>query len=67
MDAPGVRDYLLWRTRMTVANRMDAIGREADFRMERDPVLAEAVRLLGAVTTQAELLRTADERVARGG
>ncbi len=67
MNAPGVRDYLLWRTRMTVANRMDAIGREADFRMERDPVLTEAVRLLGSVTTQAELLRTADERVARGG
>lgn len=67
MDAPGVREYLLWRTRMTVANRMDAIGREADFRKERDPVLTEAVRLLGLVTTQAELLRTADERVATGG
>jgi carboxyl-terminal processing protease len=67
MDAPGVRDYLLWRTRMTVANRMDRIGREADFRKERDPALTEAVRLLGSVTTQAELLRTADQRVARGG
>jgi len=52
---------------MTVANRMDAIGRESDYRMERDPVLAEAVRLLGSVTSQAELLRTADDRMARGG
>ncbi|HSW30046.1 MAG TPA: S41 family peptidase [Longimicrobiales bacterium] len=67
LQAPGVRDYLLWRTRMTVANRMDAIGREADFRMERDPVLTEAVRLLGSATSQAELLRTADDRMVRGG
>jgi len=66
IDAPGVRDYLLWRTRLTVANRMDAIGREADFLKERDPVLTEAVRLLGSVTSQAELLRAADGRLARG-
>ncbi|NJD19596.1 MAG: S41 family peptidase [Gemmatimonadetes bacterium] len=67
MDAPGVRDYLLWRTRMTVANRMDAIGREADFRKERDPVLTEAVRLLAAGTTQEALFRAAGERTAKGG
>lgn len=67
MDAPGVREYLLWRTRMTVANRMDAIGREADYRKERDPVLTEAVRLLGSVTSQAELFRSADAKVAKGG
>jgi carboxyl-terminal processing protease len=67
LDAPGVREYLLWRTRMTVANRMDAIGREADFRRERDPVLTEAVRLLGSVTTQAALFRTADTTVTKGG
>ncbi len=66
LNAPGVRDYLLWRTRRTVANRMDAIGREADYLKERDPVLTEAVRLLGLVTSQAELLRTADDRMARG-
>jgi carboxyl-terminal processing protease len=65
LDAPGVREYLLWRTRMTVANRMDRVGREADFRKERDPVLTEAVRLLGTASTQAQLFtaaRTPHER-----
>jgi len=59
LDAPGVREYLLWRTRMTVANRMDQVGREADFRKERDPVLTEAVRLLSTASTQAQLFTAA--------
>lgn len=67
LDAPGVRDYLAWRVRLTIANRMDAIGREADFRMERDPALTQAVRLLGSVTSQADLFRAADAQVARRG
>ena len=67
MDAPGVRDYLNWRARMTVAARMDDIGREADFRMERDPVLTEAVRLLGAATSQRDLFRAAGEELAQRG
>lgn len=65
MDAEGVRDYLHWRTRMAIAARMDDVGREADFRMERDPVLTEAVRLLGSVTTQGDLFRAAGEKVVR--
>ena len=60
MDAPGVRDFLNWRTRMTIAARMDAVGREADFRLERDPVLREAVRLLGSASSQADLFRAVD-------
>jgi len=67
MDAPGVRDYLNWRTRMAIAARMDDIGREADFRMERDPVLTEAVRLLGQATSQQDLFRAVGEDVARRG
>lgn len=57
---PEVRDYLAWRSRVGIAQRMNDIGREADFRLERDRVLAEAVRLLGESTTQAELYRAAD-------
>jgi len=67
MNAPGVRDYLNWRTRMTIAARMEDIGQEADFRMERDPVLTEAVKLLGSVSTQAALFKAADAEAARRG
>lgn len=69
VDAPGVRDFLHWQTRLGVAARMDAVGREADFRMERDPVLREAVRLLGSASSQADLFREVDAlaHVGAGG
>ncbi len=67
MNAPGVREYLEWRTRMTIAARLEDIGQEADFRMERDPVLTEAVKLLDSATTQAELFKAADADAARRG
>ena len=57
-----VRDYLAWRLRVGIAQRMNDIGAEANFRQERDPVLEEAVRLLGEVTTQTELFEVAEER-----
>ena len=59
VNDPAVRDYLHWRTRITVAQRMLDVGREADFRMERDPVLSEAARLLESVSSQAELFAAA--------
>ena len=63
----GVRTYLRWRARISVAQRMDDLGAEADIRMERDPVLSEAVRLLRTSTSQAQLFQAADaERVRRG-
>lgn len=62
VDAPGVRDYLAWRTRMAIAQRMDEIGREADFRRERDPVLTEAVRLLTSSGSQGELFQAVAAR-----
>lgn len=68
LDAPGVRDWLAWRARMGIAQRMDEVGREADVRMERDPVLTEATRLLRTATTQAALFRqAADRQASRGG
>jgi len=59
-DDPALRDYLNWRLRMTVAARMNDLGAEADFRRERDPVLTEAIRLLGTTTSQAELFEAVD-------
>ncbi len=63
----GVRKYLRWRGRINVAQRMDDLGAEADIRMERDPVLAEAVRLLRTSTSQAQLFQAADAEGVRRG
>lgn len=57
LDDPVVRDYLAWRAKMAVAQRMDDIGAEADFRTERDPILAEAIRLLELAGSQNALFR----------
>jgi len=61
----GVRTYLRWRGRITVAQRMDDLGAEADIRMERDPVLSEAVRLLLNSTSQVQLFEAAEAGQAR--
>jgi carboxyl-terminal processing protease len=55
-----VREYLLWRTKLTVAQRMDDIAAEAAFRVTRDPVLAEAIRLLQESSSQADLFHAVD-------
>ena len=65
LSDPGVRTYLRWRGRISVAQRMDDLGAEADIRMERDPVLSEAVRLLLTSTTQRRLFQAADAEQAR--
>jgi len=67
LEAEGVRDWLGWRARMAIAQRMDQIGREADFRMERDPVLREAAHMLNTYGTQTALFRAAAERMAPRG
>ncbi|MDZ7779688.1 MAG: S41 family peptidase [Gemmatimonadota bacterium] len=61
LEDPDVQSYLDWRVRVAVAQRMDDLGAEADLRRERDPVLQEAVRLLTAASTQAELFSVVDE------
>ena len=61
----GVRTYLRWRGRITGAQRMDDLGAEADIRMERDPVLSEAVRLLLNSTSQVQLFEAAEAEQAR--
>ena len=63
---PDVQSYLKWRVKMTVAQRMSDVGREADFRMERDPVLREAARLVAEAGTQAELFAAAGNLTTSG-
>jgi carboxyl-terminal processing protease len=60
-----VREYIHWQARISIAVRMEDVGAEADFRMERDPVLSEAARLLTAFSTQASLFEEVDARAAR--
>ncbi len=57
---PSIRQYLRWRARIAVAQRLDDVGREADVIAERDLVLREAIRLLTTNTTQAELFQAVD-------
>ncbi len=54
-----VNAYIRWRARLTVADRMDDLAAALEIRMERDPVLTEAVRLLRAAESQSELFRIA--------
>ena len=58
---PIVREWLRWQGEIAVAMRMNDIGAEAEFRAQRDKVLAEAIRLLSVAQTQADLFRLADE------
>jgi carboxyl-terminal processing protease len=60
LEPPEVREYMMWRSEMAVAQRMLDIAAEAEFRTERDPVLAEAIRLLSQATSQEDLIRAVD-------
>jgi carboxyl-terminal processing protease len=57
---PTVREYLRWRARIAVAQRMDDVAAEADVLAERDLVLSEAIRLLTTYTTQTEIFQAID-------
>lgn len=61
LEDPEVRGYLAWRSRISVADRMDRLGASAAVRMERDRVLAQAVELLRGHPTQTELFALARE------
>ena len=56
---PAVREYLLWRLEIALSQRMND-ERLLRFRILRDPVLAEAVRLVREADSQADLFRLAD-------
>ena len=61
LDNDEVRGYLEYLIIQRIAIRMDLMGRAMEFRAQRDPVLAEAVRLLGENETQAELFAAANQ------
>ena len=63
---PVIQSYLEWRARIAVADRMADLGSSARTRMERDPVLSEAVRLLQASSDQAELFAMASREHVTG-
>ena len=60
LDRDEVREYLEYLIIQRIAIRMDKLGQAMEFRSRRDPVLAEAIRLLGEVETQADLFAAAD-------
>ena len=60
----SIRQYLAWRAEIAVADRMADLGSAALTRMRRDPVLSEAVRLLGESSNQAQLFAAAQRRDA---
>lgn len=60
LDAEDSQRYLRWRTRISIADRMDRLGSSVSFRMERDAALAEAYRLLLASPTQTDLFAAAE-------
>jgi hypothetical protein len=61
LDEGEVRQYLEYLIVQRIARRMDRIGLAMEIRALRDPVLAEALRLLDEVGTQAELFTAADQ------
>lgn len=60
LEQPDVRGHLFWRSEMAVAQRMADVAAEAEFRTQRDPVLAEAIRLLRSAMSQDDLIRSVD-------
>ncbi len=61
-----VVDYLNWRARLSIADRMDDLATAAEVRMERDPVLRTAQKLLEESRTQPELYAQAAQAGGEG-
>ena len=60
LDNGEIREYLEYLIVRRIARRMDRMGWAVELQARRDPVLAEALRLLGEVETQVELFAAAD-------
>ena len=67
LDDDEVREYLEYLIVQRIARRMDQLGKAMEVRALRDPVFAEAMRLLSEVETQAELFAAADRVNAASG
>jgi carboxyl-terminal processing protease len=57
---PEISSYLRWRLEVTLYQRLDLLAPSLEVQAERDPVLAEAVRLLRGVRSQSDLFRRAE-------
>lgn len=72
LDDPDIQAYLKLRARIQMADRLNDIGKAAEFRMTRDPVLQKAYDLLERASTQGDLFamavqeRNEPQRNARG-
>ena len=64
LDDAEVREYLEYLIVQRIATRMDRMGKAVEFQALRDPALAEAIRLLSEVDTQAELFAAAERSIA---
>jgi len=62
---PEVRDYLAWRLRADIASRRELDVRSLEIRMERDRVLARAVKLLEEAGSQGDLFAEAEAAADR--
>lgn len=63
LEDPVARDYLAWRVRFTIADRMseELTPESLRIRLERDRVLSRAVELLRSSESQSELFAQARE------
>lgn len=59
LEDSAARDYLLWRLEIALSQRMNDDERLLRFRIQRDPVLREAVRLVREADDQADVFRLA--------
>ena len=55
LSTDEIQKYLRWRILPRIAQRMNQLGRSIEFRLDRDPVLSEALRLLGNSRNQSDL------------
>jgi carboxyl-terminal processing protease len=59
LDSPESKEYLSWRSRVLIADRLGNLGASMRASMDRDPVLSEAMRLLQDARTQDDLYAAA--------
>lgn len=59
VSSPIAREYLIWRAKVVLGNRLGDTAMEKETQAERDLVLAEAIRLIERAGTQDELFAVA--------
>jgi len=59
VSSPIAREYLIWRAKVVLGNRLGDTAMEKETQAERDVVLAEAIRLIERAGTPDELFAAA--------